>query len=87
MMSTLAHEIAETLSDPGANVPHRAWEFANGQENGDTCTDKFGHIQEAPGGGKYNIYIEPYYYYIQDIWSAKTQKCEGCGSKCFKDDS
>ena len=50
MISVLAHELAETGSDPLIN----AWYDASGNENGDKCAWNFGTLSTAANGAKYN---------------------------------
>jgi hypothetical protein len=49
MISVLAHEFEETLSDPDLN----AWYDANGAENADKCAWTFGSSQHLAGNGSY----------------------------------
>lgn len=52
MVSVVAHELEETLSDPDLN----AWFDSAGAENADKCAWTFGHAQSvAPNGSSYNI--------------------------------
>jgi len=77
MMSTLAHEIVETLSDPISNVHNqRAWQDSKGNENADKCHTNFGDTETASNGAKFNMLIGPYRYLIQKNWNAQTQRCE-----------
>ena len=50
MISVLAHELAETGSDPLLN----AWYDSAGNENGDKCAWNFGTLSTAANGAKYN---------------------------------
>eukprot|EP00270_Netrium_digitus_P019253 TRINITY_DN7568_c0_g1_i1.p1 TRINITY_DN7568_c0_g1~~TRINITY_DN7568_c0_g1_i1.p1 ORF type:complete len:615 (-),score=95.36 TRINITY_DN7568_c0_g1_i1:244-1902(-) len=45
MISTIAHELVETVTDPLIN----AWEVNNGYENGDICAWQFGSVVFSPG--------------------------------------
>jgi len=52
MVSGVAHELEETLSDPDLN----GWYDSAGAENGDKCAWTFGHAQsQAPNGSFYNV--------------------------------
>ena len=50
MISVLAHELAETGSDPLIN----AWMDSAGEENGDKCAWNFGALSTAANGAYYN---------------------------------
>ena len=64
MISVLAHELAETVSDPQGN----AWYASNGQENGDLCAWIFGTTYTAPNGSAANVNINGTNYLMQQIW-------------------
>jgi hypothetical protein len=49
MVSVIAHELMETVSDPQLN----AWYNASGDENADICGWTFGSQQTAVGNGSY----------------------------------
>jgi hypothetical protein len=52
MVSVVAHELEETLSDPDLN----AWYDSAGAENADKCAWTFGHAQsQAANGSFYNL--------------------------------
>jgi hypothetical protein len=52
MVSVVAHELEETLSDPDLN----GWYDSAGAENGDKCAWTFGHAQsQAANGSFYNL--------------------------------
>ena len=70
MVSVIAHEIAEVVSDPQLN----AWYTASGgQENGDLCAWKFGALTYLPSGAAYNTTwtynATSYQYLIQQLWA------------------
>ena len=74
MVSVLAHELVETLSDPLLN----AWYDSQGAENADKCAWTFGGAQKvAPNGSFYNVTLGARNYSIQRNLAAN--------SKCYVD--
>jgi hypothetical protein len=74
MVSVLAHELVETLSDPLLN----AWYDSSGAENGDKCAWTFGGAQGvAPNGSFYNVSLGSRNFLIQRNLAAN--------SKCYVD--
>jgi hypothetical protein len=72
MLSVIAHELEETVTDPDLN----AWYFTNGQENADACAWTFGTTYTAPNGSLANMNIDGYDYLIQQNWIQSTAgKC------------
>jgi hypothetical protein len=71
MVSVMAHELEETVTDPDLN----AWYDRNGAENGDKCAWTFGTQLKAPNGSNYNMTLGTMKYLIQRNWSASTQSC------------
>jgi len=64
MMSIIAHELSETVTDPLGN----AWYDSNGDENADKCAWSWGPTKNAPNGSMYNITLAGVNYLIQQIW-------------------
>ena len=73
MISVLAHELVETLSDPLLN----AWYDASGAENADKCAWTFGAAQGQVGGAFYNVTMGARNFLIQRNLAAN--------SKCYVD--
>ena len=72
MLSVVAHELEETVTDPDLN----AWYFASGNENADQCAWTFGTEYTAPNGAKANMNINGHDYLIQQNWiQAASGKC------------
>jgi hypothetical protein len=61
MLSVVAHELEETVTDPQLN----AWYSTNGNENGDKCAWTWGATIEQSNGGYSNINIDGTNYLIQ----------------------
>jgi hypothetical protein len=71
MVSVVAHELVETLSDPLLN----AWYDASGAENADKCAWTFGGAQQqAANGGYYNVTLGARPFLIQRNL-ARNNKC------------
>ncbi len=70
MLSVIAHELAETVTDPN----HNGWYDANGDENADKCAWTFGKELVAASGAKYNVTLNSRNYYLQQNW----KKAGGC---------
>lgn len=73
MLSVIAHELAETVTDPNLN----AWFDTNNDENADKCAWTFGKTLTTPGGAKYNVTLNGTNYYLQQNW----KKGGSCGLK------
>jgi hypothetical protein len=71
MVSVIAHELEETVTDPDLN----AWYDRQGAENGDKCAWTFGTTSKAANGSNYNMTLGSLQYLIQRNWSASTQSC------------
>ena len=72
LISVLAHELVETVSDPMLN----AWYDALGSENADKCAWTFGTTSAATGGGVKNMHIGSRDYLVQQNWiPTGTQTC------------
>ena len=61
MLSVIAHELEETVTDPQLN----AWYSANGNENGDKCAWTWGATTRQSNGGYSNMTINGTNYLIQ----------------------
>jgi hypothetical protein len=72
MISVLAHELEETVTDPDLN----AWYDRQGAENGDKCAWTFGTTYPAAGGGVANMKLGARDFLIQRNWRAGT--AQGC---------
>jgi hypothetical protein len=73
MISVIAHEIEEAVTDPDLN----AWYDTRGNENGDKCAWNFGTTTTLPSGAKYNQTMGTRNYLIQQNWVnvAPSGKC------------
>ncbi|HLN63021.1 MAG TPA: hypothetical protein VK464_15900 [Symbiobacteriaceae bacterium] len=64
MISVIAHEIEEAVTDPDLN----AWYDAQGAENADKCAWTWGTTSTASNGSKYNMTLGSRNYLIQQNW-------------------
>jgi hypothetical protein len=64
MASVMAHEAAETVTDPDLN----AWYDSAGNESADKCAWKFGPVAGVVGEGAYNQTFGTYNWLIQTEW-------------------
>jgi hypothetical protein len=72
MVNVIAHELAESASDPYLN----AWYGTGCQdESGDKCDWNFGQTSTLTNGATYNIVVNGYKYLIQQNWRIDTQSC------------
>lgn len=72
MVSVLAHELEEAVTDPNLN----AWYDMFGYENADKCAWTYGTTKTAPNGAKYNMVLNGKPYLIQRNWvNAKGGSC------------
>ncbi|CAF3625071.1 unnamed protein product [Rotaria sp. Silwood1] len=71
MLSPIAHEIVEAMSDPLLN----AWLDSKGDENADKCAWTYGTTYRLGNGAYYNITANGKYYLIQQNWNANRQTC------------
>jgi hypothetical protein len=62
MVSIIAHELEEAVTDPDGNA---WWNSSSGMENADTCAWTFGTESTASNGSKYNITLGGKQYLIQ----------------------
>jgi Phosphate-induced protein 1 conserved region len=75
MISIIAHELAEVVTDPYAD----AWYDAAGLENTDKCIWVFGNTYIAPNGAKANMKLGERDYLVQANWKLDAYgngKCE-----------
>ena len=75
MISIIAHEIAEVVTDPYAD----AWYDVSGLENADKCIWVFGPVYVAPNGAKANMKLGDRHYLVQANWKLD----EYGGGKCL----
>ena len=76
MLSVLAHELVETISDPNLN----AWYDNRGAENADKCAWTFGGQQkQLPNGAYYNMTLGSRHFLIQRNL-AHTSAGDFCGT-------
>jgi hypothetical protein len=72
MISVIAHELEEAVTDPNLN----AWYDAKGAENADKCAWTFGSAQtKLPSGAYYNVTMDKTNYLIQRNLKASDNKC------------
>jgi hypothetical protein len=71
MVSPLAHELEETVTDPYIT----AWYDADGEENGDKCAWTFGAESVDADGARSNVTLGTRRFEIQQNWNASTQAC------------
>jgi hypothetical protein len=64
MLSTMTHELEETVTDPLLN----AWYDAQGNENGDKCIYDYGATYTTGNGSKANVHLGTRDYLIQRNW-------------------
>jgi hypothetical protein len=71
-ISTLAHEFAETVTDPLGN----AWSDDSGAEIADICLRKYGPALDGSSGRTaYNQVIDGGHYWLQELWSNYGHRC------------
>ena len=72
MISVVAHELEETVTDPDLN----AWFDSSGAENGDKCAWTFGSAQTLlPSGAYYNMTLGGTHFLVQRNLDAGDSKC------------
>ena len=64
MVSIIAHELEEAVTDPDLN----AWFDTRGEENADKCAWTFGTVSRASNGSAYNVVLGGHEYLIQQNW-------------------
>jgi hypothetical protein len=75
MLSVLAHELTEAISDPISDIDaQRAWQDDSGSENADKCAWTFG-VSSSEKGYSYNLQFSGKKYMIQQNWSPVSQSC------------
>jgi Phosphate-induced protein 1 conserved region len=72
MISVIAHELSETVSDPQGT----GWYDSTGAENGDKCAWNFGQTYRAVNGSFANVNMGGKDYLIQQMW------LNALGGKC-----
>ena len=73
MVSVIAHELAEAVTDPLLN----AWYDSTGAENADKCAWTFGTVSRLSNGAMYNLVLGGKNYLVQLNWKLATT--QGCG--------
>jgi hypothetical protein len=68
MVSIIAHELEESVTDPNLN----AWYFATGNENADQCAWTFGTEYTTGNGSQANMNMNGTDYLIQQNWIQAT---------------
>jgi hypothetical protein len=72
MVSTLAHELFESVTDPLGD----GWINPDGTENGDLCSLSLGPLRLGADGRYYNLTLKSQTYLVQEIWvNAKGGYC------------
>ncbi|RUS30169.1 phosphate-induced protein 1 [Jimgerdemannia flammicorona] len=71
MISVIAHELVEAVSDPLGD----AWFDKQGEENADKCIFEYGKTFKGVNGSLYNIELGDRKYLIQQNWNPVTQSC------------
>ncbi|KAH6567728.1 hypothetical protein BASA62_005943 [Batrachochytrium salamandrivorans] len=74
MVSVIAHELAEAVSDPQSDGI-RAWQDTFGEENADKCVYTYGATSVGANGGTYNMGWNSRNYLIQQNWEPISQTC------------
>jgi hypothetical protein len=70
-LSTLAHELAETVTDPRQD----AWLAADGSEIADLCITSFGQALGGSGSTAWNEKIAGGHFWLQELYSRITGRC------------
>jgi PKD domain len=71
-LSTLAHELAETITDPNGD----GWTDSSGQEIADLCITRFGPAIGGSGKRAYNENVAGGHFYLQELWSNASGSCQ-----------
>eukprot|EP00897_Mesotaenium_endlicherianum_P002549 jgi/Mesen1/2321/ME000155S01411 len=72
MVSALAHELVEVVTDPEGAT----WHNENGYENADICAWRYGAVAVAPSGGHYNLMnTEGQRFLVQENYDLLTSSC------------
>ena len=77
LLSTLAHEITEAITDPLSDVTlERAWKDSQDSENADKCAYEYGETStDHASKSVYNLEFGGRKYLIQQNWSPVSQSC------------
>lgn len=78
MASVIAHELAETASDPNLN----AWFDQSGEENADKCAWTFGATKILPTGAHYNVTWTDQTTHVATNWLLQQNWLNASGGKC-----
>jgi hypothetical protein len=71
-LSTLTHELIETITDPYGN----AWITSAGNEIADICLSAYGRALAGSGTAQWNETINGRHYWLQDIYGRLQGRCE-----------
>ena len=71
-LSTISHELNETITDPQGN----AWVDAEGDEAADLCLTSFGPAIGGQPTRAWNQSINGGHFYLQELWSNASHACE-----------
>jgi hypothetical protein len=70
-LSTISHELVETITDPFGN----SWINSSGSEAGDLCLTNYGPVLGGSGQSAYDEVINGGHYYLQEEWSNAVGGC------------
>ena len=71
-LSTVGHELAETITDPFGD----GWATAAGKEIADVCLTHYGPALGGRGRRRYNETIDGDHYWLQELYSRIRGRCE-----------
>jgi len=71
-LSTIAHELVETVTDPYGN----AWITSSGDEIADVCLSAFGGAVGGQGAVSWNQTINGHHYWLQEVYGRLQRRCE-----------
>lgn len=71
-LSTISHELAETVTDPYGN----AWTTASGDEIADVCLTDDGRALGGTGAAAWDEVIGGHHYWLQELFSRLRNRCE-----------
>lgn len=74
LISTMAHEITETVTDPEPDV-QRSWQSPDYYENADVCAWNFGTTEQTDDGAVYNHEFYGRKWLIQQVYDLDTLQC------------
>jgi hypothetical protein len=74
-VSTIAHELAESVTNPYFNGWYYSSSSTGTVENGDQCAWYFPNAVKQASGAYYNIIVNGLYYLIQADWNLSTTTC------------